>query len=263
MHPVLFYLGNYPLRSFGLLMAVGVLLGSYLAYRRSAELFGDKVFDFCFWAVLAGLLGSRLWEVVFTWQDYRANPLSILAIWQGGLSIQGGILGGVIAGYVWTRKEKIPFWTFADLVVPGLLLGQALGRVGCFMAGDDFGVPTAAWVGVAYAPGSPAFDVYGTTRLVPAELMEGIWDIVIIGIILVFERLPIKRFSGANFPIYLGLYSVGRLILENYRDYGLTIGGWRTAQLAALVGILISLLITVVRWKKYRANVDRYRGNGL
>ena len=227
-------------------MALGVLLGSYLAYRRAGKLFGEKVLDFCFWAVLAGLLGSRLWEVVFTWDLYKSNPLEIFAIWQGGLSIQGGVLGGVIAGYLWTKKENIHFWQFADLVVPGLLLGQAIGRLGCFMAGDDFGVPTASFLGVSYAVGSPAFAVYGTTQLIPAELMEGNWDIIVIGIIIGLERLPFKRFYGFNFSLYLGLYSLGRIILENYRAEGLLIGGWRTAQVAGMLGILISLTIFLV-----------------
>lgn len=259
MHPVLFNVGSYPVHSFGVLMALGVLLGSYLAYRRAVKFYGEKVLDFCFWAVVAGLIGSRLWEVVFTWQDYRYNPLSVLAIWQGGMSIQGGIVGGIIAGYLWTRKEKIPFWHFADLVVPGILLGQALGRVGCFLAGDDYGIPTMSWLGVSYAPGSPAYEVYGVTRLVPAELFEGIWDIVIIGIVLLIERSSLKRFTGANFPLYLGLYSVGRLILENYRGYSLTIGTWKTAQVASVAGIIISLVITVVLWKK---QPDRHAGFG-
>jgi phosphatidylglycerol---prolipoprotein diacylglyceryl transferase len=248
MHPILFQVGNFTLRSFGLLMSLGVLCGSYLALRRAGKYYGDKVLDFCLWAVIAGIIGSRLWEVVFTWDNYRGDPLNILAIWQGGLSIQGGILGGVLAGIWWTRKEKIPFWTFADLVTPGLLLGQALGRVGCFLAGDDFGVPTTSWLGVIYAPGSPAYEVFGTTRLVPSELMEGLWDVVIIAILLLIERSEVKRFSGFTFALYLGLYSAGRIILENYRDYGLLVAGdWRTAQVAGALGIVVALVIFLLR----------------
>ncbi len=250
MHPILLQIGNFTLRSFGVFMSLGVLCGSFLAVRRAGKYYGEKVLDFCLWAVIAGLIGSRLWEVIFTWESFQENPLSIFAIWQGGLSIQGGIAGGIIAGICWTRKEKIAFWTFADLVAPGILLGQALGRVGCFLAGDDYGVPTTAWLGVIYAPGSPAYAVYGSTPLVPAELLEGIWDLIIIVAILVLERTSIKRFSGFNFALYIGLYSAGRIILETYRDYGLLLaGGWRTAQVAGVFGIIASAVILRLRRK--------------
>ncbi|HEX3014815.1 MAG TPA: prolipoprotein diacylglyceryl transferase [Desulfobacteria bacterium] len=250
MHPILITIGGYQLHSFGVLMSLAVAMGSLVVYQRASKLYGERVLDFCFWAVLAGLAGSRLWEVLFTWNDYRANPWTILALWQGGLSIQGGILGGVIAGYFWTRKEKIPFWQFADLVTPAILLGQAIGRVGCFLAGDDYGIPTASFLGVVYAAGSPAYQVYGAQPLVPAELLEGIWDLVIIALILGLERLALKRFTGFNFPVYLGLYSAGRIVLENYRGFSLTIGEWKTAQVAGAAGIILALVIFLLLWRR-------------
>jgi len=249
MYPVLFHLGPLAIRSWGLMVAIGIISGTWLAYReaRRQGMNPELVLDFVIWAVVAGFLGARLWEVAFTWENFVGNPLNALAFWKGGLSIQGGILGGVIAGIVFVRKHKLNLWRFADLLAPGIILGQALGRIGCFLNGDAYGMPTDSPLGVVYTPGTPAYDAFGAQPLFPAELFEAGWDFVVLGILLVLRRK--KTVDGAVFLTYAILYSIGRFTLEFWRADSLhMLAQLKTAQVASLATVLVAGAFLIWRW---------------
>lgn len=251
MHPVLFHIGSLEVRAWGLMVSLGIIAGTLLAGKlaRGKGLYRDLVTDFVVYAVAAGFLGSRLWEVVFSWENFAANPVSALAFWSGGLSIQGAVAGGLAAAIWFIRKHKLNFWEFADILAPGVILGQAIGRVGCFLNGDAYGIPAKSWFGVVYKPGTPAYDVYGATPLVPAELMEGAGDLLILLILLFLFRR--KVFNGFTALSYFVLYSLLRFGLEFWRGDSLMVAGTlKAAQVSSLAVALAAVVMIIVKLRK-------------
>ena len=240
MHPILFSVGSFEFRVWGLLVALGVLAGVWLAIRlaKGSEFTADMVQEYVIYGVFAGFLGARVWEVIFSWGDYGGNPMQALMFWQGGLSIQGAVVANVVLAWWYFGRKKLSFRRFADIATPGLILGQAIGRIGCFFNGDAYGKPTDAWYGVVYRPGTPAFHTWGGVPLVPAELMEAGLDFIILGILLLL--FPKKQFDGQVALAYFVLYSLARFGLEFLRTDSLMIGGFKAAQLTALVTALIA-----------------------
>ncbi|MFZ5828414.1 MAG: prolipoprotein diacylglyceryl transferase [Bacillota bacterium] len=248
MRPILFTIFDFPVRSYGLFIAIGFLAGLWLAKRVAARRrpeYVPLIEEFAFVAFVSAIAGARIWEVTFTWEAYRDNLWHIFALWHGGLSIQGAIVGGALAAFWFARKHKLSFWDFADTLVPGVLLGQAIGRIGsCFLNGDAYGKPTGSSFGVIYAPGTPAYEAFGPVRLWPAELFEGFWDLALM--FLMLRLLKQERPQGSVVLWYAILYSVGRFTLEFLRADSLTFMGLKAAQVtslliatAAAVGLLL------------------------
>ena len=250
MHPILFSVGSVEFRVWGLLVALGVLTGVWLAIRlaKGSEFTSDMVQEYVIYGVFAGFLGARAWEVMFSWGDYVANPMQALMFWQGGLSIQGAVVANVVFAWWYFGRKNLSFRRFADLATPGLILGQAIGRIGCFFNGDAYGKPTDAWYGVVYQPGTPAFHAWGDATLVPAELMEAGLDFIILGILL--RLFCKKQFDGQVALAYFVLYSLARFGLEFLRTDSLMIGGLKAAQLTALITALIATGLWL--WQKYK-----------
>jgi phosphatidylglycerol:prolipoprotein diacylglycerol transferase len=121
---------------------------------------------------MAGILGARLWAVAFSWAQYAANPMQVLMFWGGGLSIQGAVMANVLLALWFFHRKGLSFKRFVDIGAPALILGQAIGRIGCLLNGDAYGKPTDAWYGVVYQPGTPAYEAWGQVSLVLAELFE-------------------------------------------------------------------------------------------
>lgn len=240
MHPILVTAGSLQVHVWGLLVAAGVLAGLWLAIRlaRGSEFTADTLQEYVMYGIIAGFLGARLWEVVFSWGDYSAEPVRALLFWQGGLSIQGAVDANIILAWWYFKRKKLSFRRFADIAAPGLMLGQAIGRIGCFFNGDAYGKPTEAWYGVVYQPGTPAFQAWGATPLVPAELLEAGLDFFILAVLLRLFRK--KQFDGQVALAYFILYSIARFGLEFLRTDSLLVGGMKAAQLAALATVVIA-----------------------
>jgi phosphatidylglycerol:prolipoprotein diacylglycerol transferase len=247
MYPILFSIGSFEFRVWGLLVSLGVLAGVWLTVRlaRGSEFTTETIQDYVIYGVLAGFLGARAWEVIFAWGEYRTNPMEMLMFWQGGLSIQGAVVANVILAWWYFGRKRLSFHRFTDIAAPGLILGQAIGRIGCFFNGDAYGKPTEAWYGVVYQPGTPAFHAWGNIPLVPAELMEAGFDFVILTVLLWLFRK--KKFDGQVGLAYFVLYSLVRFGLEFLRTDSLMIGGLKAAQLAALITALIAA--SLWRWR--------------
>jgi len=252
MHPILFSVGSFEFRVWGLLVALGVMAGVWLAVRlaKDSEFTADMVQEYVIYGVCAGFLGARAWEVVFSWGDYGANPMQALMFWQGGLSIQGAVVANVVLAWWYFGRKKLSFCRFVDIATPGLILGQAIGRIGCFFNGDAYGKPTDAWYGVVYQPGTPAFHAWGGVTLVPAELMEAGLDFVILAILLRLFRK--KHFDGQVALAYFALYSLARFGLEFLRTDSLMIGDIKAAQLTALLTALIAAGLWLWRVRQTR-----------
>lgn len=253
MYPVLFYIGGHPVRAWGIMVAVGVLAGLWLAVKlaKRENMDPEKIMDFTLYAVIFGLLGSRLWEVVFSWDKFSSSPLDALKFWSGGLSIQGGVAAGLVVGLLFVIKNKLSFWKFTDVLAPGLILGQGIGRIGCLLNGDAYGVPTTLPIGVVYGEGTPAFAAYGSQPLFPAEIVESAADFAILFVLLKMTRR--KPFDGMVTLSYFLLYSLARFTLEFLRADSLTVlGGLKAAQITTLGTAAIALVIIVYKWRKSR-----------
>ncbi len=246
--PILFEVGPFTVRWYGLLIATAVLLGvilsQYLAKRRNfnPELLSDLVI----WLVIAAIPSARLYYVLFQWQEYAGNPGDIIAIWRGGIAIHGAIIGGLIAAVIFTKLKKVSFWQMTDLVAPSLILGQAIGRWGNFFNSEAFGAPTdlpwKLYIPPANRPPALAsFDYFH-----PTFLYESLWNVMVFALLitLFFKGLPGKRQlkTGTIFLVYLVAYSLGRLWIEGLRTDSLMLGPLRVAQIISLVEILLGVL---------------------
>ena len=247
MYPVLFTVAGIQFHTWGIFVMLGILVGVWLTIRlaRGSEFSSDKIQEYIIYGVVVGFLGARAWEVLFSLGDYVNEPWRAFMFWQGGLSIQGAVAANVIFSWWYFHREKLSYLRFVDIAAPGLILGQAIGRIGCFFNGDAYGKPTDSWYGAIYKPGTSAFSVWGTTPLVPAELMEAGLDIAILAVLLlVFKK---RTFDGQVGLTYFVLYSLARFGLEFLRTDSLMVGNFKAAQITALATMFIAIFIWL--WK--------------
>jgi phosphatidylglycerol---prolipoprotein diacylglyceryl transferase len=246
--PILFEWDQVVLRWYGFLIASAVLIGVTLS-QKLAELRRvdpDLISDLAIVLVLAAIPSARLYYVIFQWQDYAANPLKVIAIWEGGIAIHGAILGGIIAALIFSKIKRVSFWQMADLVAPSLILGQAIGRWGNFFNSEAFGSPTdVPWK--LYIPPERRPPGLSTVEYYhPTFLYESIWNLGVF-VLLMFlfsrdlRRLP-KLKVGTLALVYLIGYGAGRIWIEGLRTDSLMFGPIRMAQFVSLVGIAIGIL---------------------
>jgi phosphatidylglycerol---prolipoprotein diacylglyceryl transferase len=251
--PLLFQLGPFSLRWYGLLIAIAVLLGLLLATRlgRQRGIEPALIADLLPILVLAAVVGARIYYVTFEWRQYQLNWLDALAVWRGGIAIHGALIGGTLAVILYCRWRRIAFWNLLDVLLPSVALGQAIGRWGNFFNSEAFGLPTdLPWkLTIPFANRPVEFLDHSTFH--PTFLYESLWNIGVVALLLVlFQRgnqgklnLP----AGALSCVYLLSYSTGRLWIEGLRIDPLCLagtppfcdGGLRMAQLVSL--LLIAL----------------------
>jgi phosphatidylglycerol:prolipoprotein diacylglycerol transferase len=211
LHPVLFHLGSLAIHSYGVMLMLGFLAGIWLSSRQARKLGlpSDLPVDLSVWLLLSSVLLARLTYAALNWGDYASRPLDILQVWkEGGLSFHGGLLGGVLAVLLFSRRARISFWLLADMLSPGLALGYAIARVGCFLNGCCYGAPTCLPWGVVF-PGLTTEPAH------PTQLYASLGSLLICLLLL---RLQSRlRAQGQLFLLYLMLYSVLRLIMEIFR----------------------------------------------
>lgn len=249
MKPILFDFGRFQLHSFGLMVALGFLGGTWLAARRArvAGLDPAAVQDIVYpWLLVGGLLGARILYVVSYWdRDFAGHPWTdALAIWKGGLVFYGGLIGAVAAGVVGIRRRGLPLWRTADALTPGLALGHVFGRIGCLLNGCCFGnACTMPWA-VRYPDGH---ETHGAA-VHPTQVYEALLNLALCGL-LVWWHDRRRRFDGQVFALYLMAYAVVRSVCEAFRgDYvflGAPKSGLFTPGQATSVGIFAA---GVVAW---------------
>jgi phosphatidylglycerol:prolipoprotein diacylglycerol transferase len=211
MHPELFRLGPLVIRSYALLVTLGFLAGLAWMVRsgRRAGLDPGLISDLAVWAALGGIAGAR---AVFIALDPASGLLDFFKLWEGGLSFHGALLGGGVAFWLFARRAKQSFLCLADLAAPGVALGQAIGRVGCFLNGCCYGAPTTLPWGVRFIDlGTGA----RTPPSHPVQLYEAAGNLVIFGLLSRFAAAPRRR--GFIFFLYLALYGLLRAWMEVYR----------------------------------------------
>ena len=221
MHPVLFKIGPYSVYSYGAMLALAFLVCSFLAKRRAASIGmdGEKILDLTILLIMSGVIGGRIMFVILDLEYFKTRPLDIFKLWEGGLVWYGGLILAVISGAVFLRIYKMPILKTADLMMPYVALGQAIGRIGCFLNGC----------------------CYGKTPALPTQLFESAAMLIVY--LILRRRVPS---NGRTFFLYLILYSVFRFFNEFIRgDNMLAVMGLTFSQFISV----IIFTAAVILWK--------------
>ena len=252
MHPIIANFGPVTIYSYGLMVAIAYLLGVYVARREAVRknIKVDLVYDLAFYLIIGSLVGARFYYLAFfNPSSFIKDPVSILKIWEGGLAIHGAILGGIVSGVLFSRFHRISFWKIVDLVGPSVILGQAVGRIGCFLNGCCFGVPTESIFGIRFPKGSLAYTAYAGLAVHPTQLYELIFNII--GFFVLWSVRQKIKFDGGIFLLYLMIYNSMRIVTSSLRGDSLYI--WNTdlkiAQITSGVIFIIALIIFIKREK--------------
>lgn len=248
MHQYLFFVGDFPIRAYGLILSLSIILATGVAYFLAKQdgRWHNHIVDIGIYSGIAGIVGARLWDVFFfDWAYYSHHLSEIFYVWQGGMAIQGGIVFGVGAGIIYARRHKIDILALADIVAPAIILGQAIGRCANLLNGDAFGAPTGSNFGIIYPETTLAYHTYGAQPLWPAEVWEGQIDFVIFALLLIFRAFPHAK--GQAFSLYIMLYSLARFGLEFLRgDYATPVFlSFTSAQTTSLVAFILALIFFV------------------
>ncbi|HCY6242553.1 TPA: prolipoprotein diacylglyceryl transferase [Staphylococcus aureus] len=251
--PVAFNLGPLSVRWYGIIIAVGILLGYFVAQRAlvKAGLHKDTLVDIIFYSALFGFIAARIYFVIFQWPYYAENPGEIIKIWHGGIAIHGGLIGGFIAGVIVCKVKNLNPFQIGDIVAPSIILAQGIGRWGNFMNHEAHGGPVSrAFLEQLHLPNFIIENMYINGQYYhPTFLYESIWDVAGF-IILVNIRKHLKL--GETIFLYLTWYSIGRFFIEGLRTDSLMLtSNIRVAQLVSILLILISISLIVYRRIKY------------
>ena len=259
MYPVLFRIGDFPVNTYGVFLALAFLC-AILVTVKLAERDGlprQKIYDLSLWMLLASLIGSKI-LMLFTEPEYRQNLWQLLSLdfLRSGGVFYGGLLGAVIVGYLLMRHYKLPWWRTADACAPGIALGNFFGRQGCFAAGCCWGEPTTLPWGVKFTElGHQITGVPIDTHLHPTQLYESFAMLIVFFFLLWLHRH--RKFTGQVILFYALLYSVMRFSIEFVRAdprgdiLGLTtLTGLSTSQMLSIVIGITALILLIVRWRR-------------
>jgi len=219
VRPVLFYIGSFPLRSYGLLVAAAFVLGLLLTRRRARKrgLDPDMIIDMVFFVILASIAGARLTYVVAHWGYYANDIARAFKVWDGGLTLYGGVTAGVVTGFHFFRRRGIDPWLGVDLAAPALALGIGIGRLGCFLNGCCFGHECDLPWAVTFPAGSGAADIFPGIALHPTQIYESLAAFAVMAVLLVVDRR--RRFNGFLLTLLLILLATYRLFVDPLRHY--------------------------------------------
>ena len=236
MNPVAFELFGYPIRWYGIIIAGGVLVAFFISYilAKKKELDFDIITDGFLWSFPFAIIGARL--------------IDVINIRNGGMAIHGGLIGGLLTAYIFTKVKKINFFEYIDVIMPGIILAQAIGRWGNFMNQEAHGGPVTEQFISKFPQFIQNRMLINGTYYHPTFLYESIWDLVVF-LILIFILYKKKEQHGIIIGSYMVLYSLGRLFIEGLRTDSLMFFGLKTAQIVSLIGIIIGTIIIFVAVK--------------
>lgn len=261
MYPELFRIGNFPINTYGVLLAIGLLLALFTASRLAARdgLPSERIYDLGLWAIIGGLVGSKI--LMFFTEDH-VNVFSLDFLRSGGV-FYGGLLGGFFTVVLLIRYYKLSFWKVADALAPGVALGQFFGRQGCFAAGCCWGKPTDLPWGVHFTQeaheftGVPVFLDGKEVHLHPTQLYESITMLIVFGLLVYLHKH--KKFDGQVLIAYGITYALVRFTIEFFRDdprgdlFGLTtLTGLSTSQIISLLVAIGAIIFMIMRLRKVK-----------
>lgn len=276
MNPIFLKLGSIEIRYYGLMYAISFLLAIFIGKKwgKSKGIIEETIENFAFTAIISGLLGARIYYVLFNLDYYGKNLLEIPAVWHGGLAIHGAIIGGFLGSLAFALRKKINLWDLTDIAAPLLLMGQGIGRIGNFMNGEVHGVPTftplniifssnskffewyntyqnssleiqmkfkelVPW-GVVFPSGSPAGDEFPGIALHPAMLYEMVLNLIGFGVLVYLFKM--KNYNkGIITMIYIIFYSLIRIFVSFFRAEDLMVIGMRAPHLTSLIMMIMAI----------------------
>jgi len=241
MDPVAFKIFGIEVMWYGVLISIGVIIGTFLALREARRVGVDEndFIDLLLFAIPAAVIGARAYYVIFSWDYYKDNPIQILNFRGGGLAIHGAIIAAAITAIIFTRIRGLDFWKIADIASPSLILGQSIGRWGNYINQEAYGIPTDLPWGI----------MVNGVKVHPTFLYESIGDFIVFLFLIWYRRNKAKE-SGEIFSLYLILYSLIRFFVEGLRTDSLMLGPVRVAQLVSIISIIIGLTFLFARKRK-------------
>jgi len=242
---VLFRLGIFEIRWYALAVTLAVTAAVLITVRQARKkgVESGEIYSLAGWVVLAGILGARLFHVIDHWEHYVNAPMQIFNF--QGLAIWGALIGGGLALVVYSWKKHLPVWRLADVLVPGLLVAQIIGRVGCIVNGDAYGgITDLPWAFIYIHPEASIPSSLFAQPTHPYPAYEMLWNGLTLLLINRFSRY--FRKDGLAFLTYLSLYSLGRIGLTLVRQERVFFGGLQQAQIVAMIVMAVSILVAVV-----------------
>lgn len=280
MHPVLIDFGIFKLHTYGLMIALGFMVGMQLGVREArridtseARKFDQFILDLTFWILIAAMVGARLLFIIVEWEsDYTRDPLKIFRIWEGGLVFYGGLIGSILFSVYYCWRKKRDFWVVADVLIPSVALGQFFGRIGCFAAGCCWGgevdsdFPLSVQFpakSLAYSSmqraGAIASDALYTHPVHPVQLYESAGALLLFFALLYLRTK--KRFHGQVLIAYMLAYPILRSSLEMLRGdtaRGVhSIFGSFSLSTGQIVSILVVITAVILFFKRKTSSQPR------
>ncbi len=251
MHRSHITLGHINIYFYSLCILMGAILALIVIMKevKKNKIDKDKFYDLAFYTLIFGILGARIYYVIFN-MDYYINHIEeIFEIWNGGLAIHGGIIAGLITIYIFTKKNNMKFLKILDIIVPGLILAQGVGRWGNFFNGEAFGpVVSYSFLKKTLVPSFiiKGMKIYGYYHM-PTFLYESVWDIL--GFIIMIILRKKKHKEGLLTGFYLSYYSLGRFFIELLRTDSLRLGIIKVACLMSLIMFAIGIILMTKKRK--------------
>jgi phosphatidylglycerol---prolipoprotein diacylglyceryl transferase len=250
MHPILFEIGNFPVYTYGVLLAAAYLLGLQFAIVRGRKrgLDPNRTMDLGIWIIISALIGAKALLLIVEWDTFKGDPNELFTLLRSGGVFYGGLIAAVAVALWYLWRHRMPVWTVTDVFAPGIALGHVIGRLGCLFAGCCFGIraenlPWAITFRNEYAAqnvGTPL-----NVPLHPTQLYEAGAELLILIVLLATERKG-RAFPGRTFWGYMFLYGVSRFIIEFYRgDARGMIAGFSTSQFVSLIIVPLSIIMLI------------------
>lgn len=253
MHSRLFQIGPLEIHSYGLMLAISFLIGIYLAiYRaRKSGIDPNKIIDLAVVVVLGAIVGARFLYVIFHLDEFKGHWLDTFNPFQSsgqigiaGLTMLGGFIAAVGFGMLYLKIKKLPILKIADIAAPSIGLGIFITRIGCFLNGCCYGVPTSSKLGMIFPPESPAGFTFPNQAIHPAQLYSSLYGLIIFGLLLVLERY--KKFDGFLLYVFFILYGISRFIVDMFRYYETSMVLVQLGDFAVSVNQGISILMVLM-----------------
>ena len=253
MNPVAFEIFGLPIRWYGIIISMGVLaaMGVIYVLSKKKNLDYDTIIDAFLITFPISIIGARLYYVAFEYKNYH-SLMDVINIREGGLAIHGGVIAALLAGYIFAKYKKINFLEYVDVIMPGVILAQAIGRWGNFMNQEAHGGPVTE----EFISKFPEFIQNGMlirgTYYHPTFLYESIWNLLVFAILV---YILLKKKEGKNGIVlagYMIFYSIGRFFIEGLRTDSLMFIGLRIAQIVSLIGIILGIIFIIWINKVYK-----------
>ena len=259
MNPIILEIGNIKIYWYSVMILLGVILGSILVIKEAKRfnISKTKITDMLFYTIIFGIIGARLYYVLFNLDYYSKNIIDIIKVWEGGLAIHGGIIAGTIYIIYYTKKNNINTLKMFDICAPGLLIGQAIGRWGNFFNKEAHGPITS--LEHLKELHLPSFIIKGMNingnYYIPTFFYESL--ICIIGLIIIILIRRIKKIKNGNITsIYLIWYGIGRFIIESYRTDSLMMNTLKQAQIISIIMIILGIILFIISTKQEKYNKE-------